>query len=43
VREQTLYRISAMNGSVPFSEIEGVFNDFALSFRPKIPARAARP
>jgi tetratricopeptide (TPR) repeat protein len=43
VRGHTLYRISAMNGLAPFYEVEGVFNDFALSFQPTDRATVTRP
>jgi hypothetical protein len=42
-RGQTLYRISATNGLAPFYEVEGVFNDFAISFQPTDRPPAARP
>jgi tetratricopeptide (TPR) repeat protein len=43
LRGQTLYRISATNGVAPFYEVEGVFNEFALSFQPTDRGPLARP
>jgi hypothetical protein len=43
VRGVTLFRISAMNALAPFYDVEGVFNDFALSFQPTDRAPFSRP